>query len=112
MELSTSSNSSSNNGIQGHLPELFTGQRGAILNLLLRHKGEWIPSYRLSAVALQYGARVKELRDAGYTIENRTVRVGKKVHGMFCLIACPGEVARQIPLVPLDGEGSERPGAR
>jgi hypothetical protein len=82
---------STDSALSGHRPELFTGQRGSILSLLLQNRGKWIPSYRLSAIALQYGARVKELRDAGYTIENRTQRADGQVHGSFCLVACPGE---------------------
>jgi hypothetical protein len=77
--------------VHGHRPELFTGQRGAILRLLLDNRGIWVPVFRLSALALQYNARVKELRDAGYTIENRTSRRGKQVLGEFRLTACPGE---------------------
>jgi hypothetical protein len=77
--------------LQGHRPDLFTGQRGAILRTLLERKGQWIPSFELSRIALQYGARVKECREAGFLIENRTERVGRKVHGSFRLVAEPGE---------------------
>lgn len=77
--------------VRGHRPELFRGQRGEILNLLLEHRGKWSPVYRLAACALQYNARVKELRDSGYLIENRTSRRGKQVLGEFRLTACPGE---------------------
>jgi hypothetical protein len=77
--------------VSGHQPGLFTTQKEEILDLLLRNRGNWIPSYSLSAVALQYNARVKELRDAGYKVENKTERHGRQVHGSFRLIACPGE---------------------
>jgi len=80
--------------ISGHRPGLFKGQKAAILDLLLKNRGNWVPSYSLSAVALQYNARVKELRDAGYVIENQTARHGRQVHGSFRLVACPGEEVR------------------
>lgn len=80
--------------LHGHRPQTFIGQKGAVLNLLLSHREEWVPAYRLAALALQYGARIKELRDAGYVIENRTTRVDKQVHGSFRLMACPGEDVR------------------
>lgn len=73
--------------LRGHQPHLFTGQKAAVLNLLLKHRGDWVPAYRLAELALQYSARVKELRDAGYV--NRTERVGGKVHGAFRLVSCP-----------------------
>ena len=46
-------------------------QRGRILRLLKENSNQWVPSYRLAEIALQYGARVLELRRAGYTIENK-----------------------------------------
>jgi hypothetical protein len=81
------------NAIQfsGHQPQLFTGQKGRILELLLSNKGNWVPAYKLSTIALQYGARLLELRAVGYVIQNKTERVGRQVHGAFRLVACPGE---------------------
>jgi hypothetical protein len=81
--------------MRGHRSELFTGQKGEILNLLLSRRGAWGPASDLAARALQYNARIKELRDSGYVIENQTRRVGRKVHGSFCLVACPGENGNQ-----------------
>ena len=78
---------------RGHRPEVFGGQRKAILDALLERRGEWIPSFVLAGIALQYSARVRELRNAGYTIENRTQRVGRQVHGSFRLVACPDAAA-------------------
>jgi hypothetical protein len=77
--------------MSGHKPLLFKGQKADILSLLVKNRGNWVPSYSLSAVALQYSARVKELRDAGYVIENQTARHGRQVHGSFRLVACPGD---------------------
>ncbi len=62
--------------LHGNRPKTFTGQQDAVLTLLLAHRGKWVPAYRLAAIALQNSARIKELRDAGYLIENRTERVG------------------------------------
>ena len=81
--------------LHGHQPGLFTTQKAEILDLLLKNRERWIPAYSLAAVALQYNARVKELRDAGYVIENQTARHGRQVHGSFRLVACPGESAQQ-----------------
>src|ERR1022692_1664618 len=84
--------------LPGHQPQLFTGQKAEILSALLQHKGEWITAYTLASIALQYSARVKELRDAGYAIENRIKRVGRQVHGSFRLVSGPGDPAqRSIP---------------
>ena len=77
--------------LHGHQFKTSAGQKGAVLNLLLSHRGRWVPVYLLAALALQYGARIKKLRDAGYVIENRPTRVGKQVHGAFRLVACPGK---------------------
>ena len=75
---------------RGHQPSTFKGQKLELLNALLARRGEWIPAFALARIALQYNARVKELRDAGYKIENKTERVGRQVPGSFMLVACPG----------------------
>jgi hypothetical protein len=80
--------------LRGHRPGLFKGQKADILNLLLENRGNWVPAYKLAALALQYSSRVKTIRDAGYRVENKTERVGGKVHGAFRLVACPGEEVR------------------
>jgi hypothetical protein len=95
MKMSTPNIGRAMTALQGHQPGLFTTQKAEILDLLLKNRGRWIPAYSLSAVALQYGARVKELRDAGYQVENKTERCGRKVHGSFRLVACPGETGEQ-----------------
>ena len=76
---------------RGHQPSTFKGQKRAILDALLARRGEWIPAYTLAHIALQYCARIKELRDAGCVIENRTERVGRQIHGSFRLVSCPEE---------------------
>ena len=77
--------------LHGHQPSTFKGQKLELLNALLAHRGEWIPAFELGRIALQYNARVYELREAGYRIENMTRRVGGQVHGSFRLVSCPGE---------------------
>jgi hypothetical protein len=70
---------------------LFKGQKAEILGELIGSRGRWIPAYKLASIALQYNARIKELRDIGYVIKNKTERVGRQVHGSFRLVSCPGE---------------------
>jgi hypothetical protein len=79
---------------RGHRPDLFTGLKREILDLLLNNRSNWVPAFTLASVALHNSAKVKELRDAGYVIENQTVRHGRQVHGSFRLVACPGEEVR------------------
>lgn len=77
--------------LHGHRPEFFKGQKGAILNLLLKNRGQWVPAYRLAGIALQDNARVKDCRDLGYVIENKTERVGRQMHGSFRFVSCPNK---------------------
>ena len=81
--------SDANDSVQEHHPGLLTGQKAAIPGILLKNRGNWVPSYKLAGFALQYSSRLKELRNAGYVIENRTTRVAGKVHGAFRLVVCP-----------------------
>jgi hypothetical protein len=65
-------------------------QRQRILDLLRAACGQEVPSVALSRISLQYGARVKELRELGFKIVNRTERQFDQVHGYFRLeIASP-----------------------
>jgi hypothetical protein len=80
-----------NLSLHGHQPLLFKGQKFAILDLLLRNRGQWVKAYVLAGIALQYSSRIFSLRREGYQIENKTTRVGGKVHGAFRLVSCPGE---------------------
>ena len=61
-------------------------QRDKILRLLREREGCWVPSYELAAIALQYGARVLELRRMGHDIENRAQHINGQVHGAFRLV--------------------------
>lgn len=60
-------------------------QRQEILDEL--SPGAEVPSYVLSRISLQYGARVLELRRLGFKIINRTTRVDGKRHGFFRLVS-------------------------
>lgn len=46
-------------------------QRQRILEVLRERTGRWVPAYDLAQVALQFCARIAELRRDGHTIENR-----------------------------------------
>ena len=77
-------------------------QREQILDLLLNAHGQEVPSVALSRISLQYGARVKELRELGFRISNRTERRAGRVHGYFRLEA--GSVEQQSSSVKwIDG---------
>lgn len=59
-------------------------QRQQILDVLLATEDE-VPSVALSRISLQYGARVKELRELGFHVTNRIERRSGQVHGFFQL---------------------------
>lgn len=74
------------------------GQSGRILKLLKERSGEWVPAPELSAISLQYCARIFALRKAGVEIENRTERSGKIRHGFYRIpIAGRDNEIRTIP---------------
>lgn len=79
-------------------------QRGQILHLLESQAGEWVPSYQLAAIALQYGARVLELRRTGYNIENKAEHINGQTHGAFRLVL-PKEQAELFPHQPTEKGG-------
>jgi hypothetical protein len=68
-------------------------QRAKILQLLQECEGRWVPSYELAAIALQYGARVLELRRQGYRIENKLQDVDGETHGAFRLVPTGGQAS-------------------
>lgn len=69
-------------------------QRGRILQLLKENSGRWVPSYELANIALQYGARVLELRRQGYKIENKMQDVNGKTYAAFRLVVPAASQAR------------------
>ncbi len=71
-------------------PPSANSQCGRILKRLEDAQGRWVPSPELMKLAAQYSARVKELRNAGFVIENRTEMVNHERHGWFRLpVAAP-----------------------
>lgn len=72
-------------------------QRNRILEILITARGNDVPSVDLGRVSLQYGARIKELRELGFTIVNRTVRRDGAVHGYFSLKAGPLPISIEYP---------------
>lgn len=69
-------------------------QRGAILALLIQAHGNWIGLPEIAACAMQYNARLWELRRLGFKIENRIRDVGGVRHSWFRLI--PSEQAKAV----------------
>jgi hypothetical protein len=52
-------------------PASAKNQRSRILRLLMNAQGAWVPSPEIAACAQQYNARLYELRQLGFVIENR-----------------------------------------
>ena len=61
-------------------------QRSRILAPLIRAHGEWVPSPELAAIALQYNARLFELKKLGFRIENRREKRDGKFLSWFRLV--------------------------
>ena len=75
-------------------PPSADSQCGRILKLLTDANGAWVPTPKLLKLAAQYSARVRELRLAGYEIENRTQMINGERHGWFRLpVAAPKPIA-------------------
>lgn len=58
-------------------------QRQMIKNLFESKPNEWVPCYEISRIALQYNARIKELRESGMSIENKFKMVDGIKHSWF-----------------------------
>lgn len=61
-------------------------QRGEILALLVKARGEWVGLPEIMKCAAQYNARVFELRGLGFKIENRTETVEGERHSWFRIL--------------------------
>jgi len=72
-------------------------QRARILGLLKSRSPEWVPAFEIAELALQYNARVKELREAGHAIENQTERVHGVTHSWFRLLRHRRPVSAAAP---------------
>lgn len=57
--------------LESALPNAKT-QRGEILALLVKARGEWVGLPEVMKCAAQYNARIYELRRTGFNIENRS----------------------------------------
>ena len=66
-------------------------QRDKILRLLQERAGQWVPVFEIAALACQYNARLKELREQGYQIENENRHVGGQVHSSYRLVEPKGQ---------------------
>jgi hypothetical protein len=90
------------------IPESAKSQRAAILRLLLDAKGSRIASPEIAAYALQYNARIFELRKLGFNIENR-VQIDEETStrcSWFRLVASPAVPApKREPVRDADGNG-------
>lgn len=81
-------------------------QRDRIVRLLVEARGEWVALSQILELGIaQYGARIFELRRAGFRIENRTERDPSTgaVHSWFRLPGPPEPTSAKV--VP------EKPGA-
>jgi len=94
-------------------PAAFGTQAERIEALLRSKYGEWIPAYELSDLALQYCARVNQLRKkllrAGdrERIENKTEHVRGQVHGSY-RIALTSDILGITPAKPQSPKSWER----
>jgi hypothetical protein len=73
-------------------------QLARILALLKSHSPEWVPAFEVAALALQYNSRIKELREAGHAIENKTERVHGVTHSWFRLRPVSAAAAESLSL--------------
>lgn len=81
-------------------------QREKILSLLILANGGEVSSVELSKISLQYGARLKELRQQGFRIVNRLEVSGRTRHGFFRLVTGTAPRFLSQPAVKI----SRRPG--
>jgi hypothetical protein len=75
-------------------------QKAEILALLQSRPNQWIPVYEIARIALQYNARLKELREEGHDIENKIMEVvnGQK-HTAFRLNVRLGQYQERFHFV-------------
>ncbi|MGC2331872.1 MAG: hypothetical protein WA581_10485 [Candidatus Acidiferrales bacterium] len=79
-------NSAADRAIPRGAPQSAKTQRAHILRLLIDARGAWVPAPEIAGCAMQYNARVFELRKLGFTIENRTETVNGVRHSWFRLV--------------------------
>jgi hypothetical protein len=69
-------------------------QRAKILRLLLEAKGRELPAFGMARLALQYSARIHELRKLGFDIQNRSETVKGQRRSWFRLAMTPVSTQR------------------
>ena len=62
---------------------MFTTQKELIQSLFLARPNQWIPLPEIMQYAAQYNARIKELRESGMLIQNKTKIVNGKKHSWY-----------------------------
>ena len=73
-------------------------QRQRILTLLRAARGRWVPLPEILALGVaQYGARIWELRRAGFNVENRCEHVGHTRHSWFRIAESPASDCLKSP---------------
>ena len=72
-------------------------QKDKIKNLFTNSPYSWIPLYEIFKFAKQYNARIKELRESGMTILNKTKHVNGEVHSWFKYV--PTDKSGQLQLL-------------
>src|SRR4029077_16943774 len=79
-------------------------QRERLLELLQSHGGAWVPLPEiLDLQVAQYGARIFELRRAGYQIENRQ----EGEHSWFRLLSAPVKKAAESAAFPKQPQAAQ-----
>lgn len=74
-------------GDSSHREARRSTQRERILGLLRAAEGNWIALPEILALGIaQYNSRIKELRTAGYDIQNRRETVNGAVHSWYRLV--------------------------
>ncbi|MGD0974600.1 MAG: hypothetical protein ABR866_10955 [Candidatus Korobacteraceae bacterium] len=68
-----------------------------ILQLLLRHKFNWVGTARLARISLKYRAYLKEFRAKGYVIESKNILVNGQVRSFFQLTRSPNDPVSASP---------------
>jgi hypothetical protein len=71
-------------------------QGNRILMMLHASWPNWTPAPELARISLQYCARIRELRDAGWLISNRVERRGRSKHGFYRLGSPPTPSNREL----------------
>ena len=81
-------------------------QHSRILRLLIDARGQWVPLPQILELRIsQFGARILELRRAGFDIENRTEQIDGARHSWYRLVSSP------MPAAPVPKPEPAKPAA-